>query len=155
MGEHGPIPKRSEERRRRNKPESPAETVEVAGTVEMPPAPRGWHAIARGLYESLQDSGQSKFFEPSDWQAAYLLCESLSRDLKPQAVGVSLVTGKILKARQPLKGASLAAYLKAFSALGVAEGDRRRMGIEISRRTDKPSLAPVTVMDEYRDAFGD
>jgi hypothetical protein len=105
------------------------------------------------VYESLRTSGQAKFYEPSDWAAAYLLAEAMSRDLKPQAVGVSIITGKVVRATVPLKGGSLAAYLKAFAALGVTEGDRRRIGIEIQRKPE-PKLAPVSVMDEYRDALG-
>ena len=154
MGSRGPVPKRDAERRRENKPETPTDTIEVAGPVEIPPADPHWHAIARRIYESLELSGQSEFYEASDWAAAYVLAESLSRDLKPQPIGISEATGKVLRARQPLKGSSLAAYLKGFAALGVTEGDRRRMGIEIERNPQKPELASVSVMDEYRDALG-
>jgi len=154
MGVHGCIPKRDAERRRRNKPDVPIDTVEVAGPVDMPPADPRWHKIAIGLYESLPTSGQSQFYEASDWATAYLLAESLSRDLKPQAVGIHPETGKVVRAVIPLKGASLSAYLKAFAALGMTEGDRRRMGIEIDRKPDAPKLAEVSVMDEYRDAIG-
>ena len=151
-GTRGPIPKRTEERRRQNKPETPLDTVDAVGPVEIPPANPRWHAVAKRIYESLRSSGQSKFYEASDWAAAYLLAESLSRDLKPQAIGISLITGRIVRATQPLKGASLAAYLKGFAALGVTEGDRRRMDIEIDRKP-APKLASVSVMDEYRAVF--
>lgn len=154
MGEHGPIPKRSEERRRNNKPETPQDSVEVTGLIKIPPANPRWHKTARQIYESLEDSGQAKFYEPSDWAAAYLLAESLSRDLKPQALGVSQITGKVVRATLPIKGASLSAYLKGFAALGVTEGDRRRIGIEIERKPERPALTSVSVMDEYRDALG-
>ena len=154
MGSRGPVPKRDAERRRQNKPETPTDTVNVVGFVAIPPANSRWHPVARHIYESLQSSGQSKFYEASDWAAAYLLAESLSRDLKPQVVGEDALTGKMFRACVPLKGASLAAYLKGFAALGVTEGDRRRMGIEIDRKAKKPALAAVSVMDEYRDALG-
>lgn len=165
MAAHGPMPKRPEERRRRNKSETPQSTVEMRGPVEKPPAKKTWHKLAIELYESLAESGQAKFFEPSDWAEAQLLAESLSRDLKPQVIGVTEVKGidadgqpfvrpKVVKAYVPLKGASLAAYLKAFAGLGVSEGDRRRMGITIKREADKPALAPVTAMDDARDLLG-
>ena len=165
MAEHGPIPKRSEERRRQNKPETPIDKVDAVGPVAIPKANAKWHPVAKSIYESLQPSGQAKFYEPSDWSTAYLLAESLSRDLNPQFVGLSEKTSvtkdgtrnvetKPVMQRLPLKGASLAAYLKGFAALGVTEGDRRRMGIEIDRKPQKPKLAEVTVMDEYRDALG-
>ena len=165
MAAHGPVPKRTEERRRRNKPEIPVAQVEVVGPVAIPKANPKWHPVAKSIFESLQSSGQSKFYEASDWSTAYLLAESLSRDLNPQFVGLAekktvtkdgaLTTEtKPVMQRLPLKGASLAAYLKGFAALGVTEGDRRRMGIEIDRKPQKPALAEVTVMDEYRDALG-
>ena len=155
MGAHGPVPKREAERRRRNKPDTPTDHVEMTGTVEVPPPDQRWHKIARDLYESLSASGQSKFFEPSDWATAYLLAESLSRDLKPQVVGVVQTTGKVVKAYLPVKGASLSAYLKAFAALGMTEGDRRRLGMEIDRRPEEQTApAAVAVMDDYRAALG-
>jgi hypothetical protein len=128
--------------------------VQAAGPVTIPKANPKWHVVARHIYESLEPSGQSKFYEASDWATAYLLAESLSRDLKPQVVGVDEVRGKAITAYVPLKGASLAAYLKGFAALGVTEGDRRRIGIEIDRKPTKPELASVSVMNEYRDALG-
>jgi hypothetical protein len=165
MAAHGPIPKRSEERRRRNKPETPIDKVQAVGPVTIPSANPKWHPVAKRIYESLESSGQSKFYESSDWATAYLLAESLSRDLEPQFItiaekktvtkaGTVTVEDKPLMLRLPLKGASLAAYLKGFAALGVTEGDRRRIGIEIDRKPKAPGLASVSVMDEYRDAFG-
>lgn len=154
MAVHGPMPKRPEERRRRNKSETPQSTVDMRGPVEVPPAGRTWHKLAIQLYEALSASGQATFFEPSDWAEAQVLAESLSRDLKPQVIGFNEATGKPVKAYMPLKGASLAAYLKAFAGLGVSEGDRRRMGITIKREVDKPALATVTAMDDARDLLG-
>lgn len=165
MAEHGPIPKRSEERRRQNKPETPLDKVDAVGPVEIPKANAKWHPVAKRIYDSLESSGQAKFYEASDWSTAYMLAESLSRDLNPQFVGLSeknsvtkdgtLTTEtKPVMQRLPLKGASLAAYLKGFAALGVTEGDRRRMGIEIERKPKTPALALISVMDEYRESLG-
>lgn len=148
----GPIPKRTEERRRRNK-DNPVDTIAASGPVTIPRACAKWHAIAKRIYNSLAPSGQSKFYEASDWATAYLLAESLSRDLKPQAVGYDELTHKTIRAYIPLKGASLSAYLKAFAVLGMTEGDRRRMGIEITR-TPAKALAAVSVMDEYKASLG-
>lgn len=156
-GSRGPIGKRTEERRRRNKPERPVDRVAIGGDVddlfgpdlpdeqvehrieveelpdvEVPPADAGWHPLAKMLYDSLKQSGQSHFYEPSDWATAYLLCESISRDLEEQVVGTT-ESGMTIKDFIPMKGASLAAYLKGFAALGMTEGDRRRMSIELTR----------------------
>jgi hypothetical protein len=139
MGARGPVPKRSDQRRRRNAPEVPIEQAPAApGGVEVPPAHDRWHPIARDWYESLARSGQSAFYEPSDWATAVLIAESISRDLKPQVVGVHPETGEPVMAAIPLKGASLAAYLKAMTALLVTEGDRRRAAVELQRVRQDP-----------------
>lgn len=119
----------------------------MRGEVEMPPPKPGWHELATELYLSLEQSGQSRYFEPSDWAMAQLLAEALTRDLKPQPVGVHPQTGKVVRARSPIRGASLQAHLKAFAALGVSESDRRRIGIFVKRESEKPGLASVTAID--------
>jgi len=139
----GPVPKKDAERRRRNKATDGGDSIEVqivnldevlAGEVEIPAADSKWHPIARQFYDSLASSGQAIWLEPSDWSVAYILAESLSRDLNPQPIGINEETGKPVMATVPLKGSSLSAYLKAFSALLVTEGDRRRLRIELERQ---------------------
>lgn len=151
MGSRGPIPKRDAERRRRNKPERPITTIVTTAKVTVPAVDKAWHPIAKRLYKSLKSSAQSERYQASDWAAAYLLAESLSRDLNPQVVGISERTGEVLYSTIPLKGASLAAYLKAFAVLGVTEGDRLRLGIEVERQEPVKPTA-VSRMDEYRAA---
>lgn len=158
----GPIPKRTEERRRRNKPDRPVDRVAVEGEVDdlfgdgepdpavevrhqitevlepavKPPASEEWHELVIELYDSLSQSGQKIFYEPSDWAVARILCESLSRDLLPQWINTGTPEEpQMEKQTLPLKGANLSAYLKGFAVLGMTEGDRRRMSIELSRKT--------------------
>ncbi len=77
----GPVPKRTDERRRRNK--APGQSkVQTTGAVRPPATPRGLHPVARRSYASLKDSGQSQFYEPSDWQHARLVTLFLSDALK-------------------------------------------------------------------------
>lgn len=166
----GPPPKRSDERRRTNAPAagppikvdleqiaSAADVVEgslpwlIAQPVVVPDVPRrgddedkgAWHPFAVELWDSFSRSGQALFWEPSDWMVAKLLCESISRDLKPQFVGTTQgadgMPGEAIYERIPLKGASLSAYLKAFGQLMITEGERRRLSIELERTR----LAPV------------
>lgn len=149
----GPVPKRSEDRRRRNKPAS-GETTKAPGApkVAAPATPRGWHPVARRWYNSLKESGQNKFYEPSDWSTAYLIAESISRDLSPQFVGVTAGPhSEAIYASIPLKGASLSAYLKAMSNLLATEGDRRRASLELHRGAvvDDDEDASVTAMADY------
>ena len=132
----GPIPKRTEERRRQNKPAIPLTTTTIAGPVRIPHGEADWHPLAKSLYRSFKHSGQVRYWEPSDWQTAKALAHLLSVELRkakpsPAMVGV---------------------IFSGLGKLGITEGDRRRMSIEIERNT-QPKLASVTVMDDYRDSF--
>lgn len=157
MGARGPVPNRSDERRRTNKPEGGITAAPGALVVEIPEPSEDWHPVARRLYESLKASGQSRFYEPSDWATAYLIAESISLDLKPQFVGfaqTSSVSTEAEFAVIPLKGASLSAYLKALGNLLATEGDRRRASVELQRglQVDEDEDASVVALDAYRDA---
>ena len=139
MGVEGPIPKRSEERRRRNKrteagESTEAEQVEAEGVVEIPePDIDDWHPIAVRLWDSVVDSAFNRFYEPSDWAVLELVCESLSRDLSEQVVGIT-DSGTVVRSTIPLKGASLNAYNTVFASLLLMDGHRRRLRLEIQRR---------------------
>lgn len=152
MGSRGPMPKRSDERL--GHPTAKADLVKVekssgAEVVVAPPAVESWHPIAKSWYESLATSGQSRFYEPSDWATAVLVAESMSRDLSEQVVGIT-DSGMVVKDVIPLKGASLGAYLKAFSVLMVTEGDRRRVRLELQRAQSAEASDEVVVLDDYR-----
>ncbi len=136
----GPLPKRVEERRRRNA--VPGETVvTMPGRVKPPAAPRGCHPIARNLYNSLKASGQSQFFEPSDWQAARLAAE---------------VTSRLLKNADRTSAQLFAAVWAAWDDLMTTEAARRRARLQVMRELEEASGAdtPPTSFDEYRKALG-
>lgn len=165
----GPPPKRSDERRRRNVPTGgPVTKLDVENLegaddpdslaylikqpIQIPEPPvadegdpsgtRDWDPVALQMWESFKRSGQALFWEPSDWAVAYLICESISRDMKPQVVGVSPANefgpAEVVKERIPLKGASLSAYAKMFGQLMLTEGERRRLSIELERTRVQP-----------------
>ncbi len=95
MGNRGPVPKRSDQRRRTNEPVRPIDHVESGSTSPSgPPADETWHPVAFAWYESLAKSGQSTFYEPSDWATAFLIAESMSRDLNPQFVGFTEIRAR-------------------------------------------------------------
>lgn len=154
MGQRGPAPKREKQRRRHTKKTNKPDAVTVEGDVEIPEPDEDWHPVAKRWYESLTKSGQRIYYEPSDWAMAYLLAESISRDLKPQVVAVPERTGEPVFEEVPMKGASLSAYLKGMTALLVSEVDRRRAQIELTR---KPAPDPkdeeeatIARLDAYR-----
>lgn len=139
----GPVPKRSTERRRRNKPEGAEVTsVPVAElpTVECPPADETWHEIARDWYNSLAKSGQAIFYEPSDWAHARYVAEAMSRGLQASRFSAQL----------------FAAVSAAMTELLTTEGARRRARLEIERGKpgEKEKPAGVTALDDYRSALG-
>lgn len=129
-----PAPKRSAERRRRNK-ESQPDTVTAAGKVKVPASARHWHPIARRWYLSLKSSGQSEFYEPSDWAAAYYVAEMMTKQLEASKTSAQLFMG----------------VWGAMGDLLSTEAQRRRMRLEIERETGpKPVSAGVTAIADYR-----
>ena len=167
-GFRGPVPKRSEARRRRNRdPEGSVELVKVnlddliAGEVEIPLVPEDWDPITLHLWDSLAKSGQAIFYEPGDWATALAVCEVLDRWLKPQEVKVGeeeYVEVKdnpkdpedpfILKGKRylyeekilPMPGGVLTSILKGLASLMVTEGDRRRLRIELDRKKAQDAI---------------
>lgn len=140
MGKRGPVPKRNDQRRRQNK-ESQAEGVPavVAGPVEAPPAVKGWAPAAKRWYESLVESGQAQFFEPSDWQAAQLVAGELSIYLRGKK-----------------RSAMMWSHLwSAMTDLLTTEGARRRLKIEIERPPEESpedeEAATIARLDDFRD----
>ena len=119
----GPVPKREEDRVRNGTPGFEAEKLEVTGTVVVPPLnlPFDPHPMVQDFYDSLVISGQSKFYEPSDWEYARLVCFIMQ----------TIVTS----ARQSSE--MFKALQTAMSNLLVTEGDRRRLRLEIARSEKK------------------
>lgn len=114
----GAIPKRSEERIRRNKPDVPVEKLSAFGSVVQPPMDFvDPHPKTVRLWNSLADSAQSKYYEPSDWEYARITLHFLDG---------------LLWANKP--SAQMAAtVVSMMSNLLMTEGDRRRVRLEIER----------------------
>lgn len=92
------------------------------------------------MFESLAKSGQSSFFEPSDWQTARLAAEVTSQMLKSDKISAML----------------LAAVDTIWARLLMTEADRRRLKIELEKPDDGTAdaeyQAKVTRMASYRKA---
>lgn len=138
MGVRGPVPKRSDQRRRANKPDVPVKAAPAGNSVYRVPSPRpDWHPLARRWWLALAKSGQSRWYEPSDWEHAFVWADLLSRQMwsdKPSAM-------------------MLTAWDSASSRLLVTEGDRRRVRIELDRDPgpDPDKEAGVASMRAWRD----
>jgi len=137
----GPIPKRSDQRRRSNKPDIPIVTTSTGGGfIPRPEADTEWHPIAQLWFGSLGSSGQSAFYEPSDWAHAVLCAELMSRLLHGERISAQLVTA-----------------IDSLSArLLVTEGDRRRARVELERRkiSDVDEEASVASLEGWRRRLG-
>lgn len=152
MGERGPVPKRSEERRRRNKTDESGQqyvpdrvdmTEFDGGNVVPTPEPNpNWHPAALAIWEAAADSGQRVFFEKSDWAVLALLCSQITQhyrdDLVIEKVKLPMENGsgggeEVIYGSVPMNGGTISAILKGFASLGLTEGDRRRMRLELKR----------------------
>lgn len=141
-GKGGSIPKRSDQRRRRNKPDGPALVKAPAGDETPAPDPDPqWHPIARDWFESLGRSGQCRFYEASDWAAARYVAHVMSRGLEVSRLSAQL----------------FGAVMSAMSELLTTEASRRRARIELERGSQGAGGdrdAPVAQLDEYRELYG-
>lgn len=124
MGSRGPVGKRSDDRIRRNKPDGGLTVVEMPVPVCAPPEPdEGWCLAARRIWDSLVLSGQSRFYEPSDWAYAQFVMDEMTRYAR---------NGQQI-------GDRLSAIDSMLVRLLLTEGDRRRAGLELSRAVDDAS----------------
>lgn len=156
----GPIPKRTEQRRRQNKEDRDVsnsqawpmpENLPVPDDYEVKPPDENWHPIAKSFYVGSLRSGQVYYYEASEYELLYLLCESISRDMKPQVVGIDPETGEVKRARIPLKGTSLNAYMKVMGDLLITEGSRRRAKIELTRMELEPDNSRKNNLQSLKD----
>lgn len=137
----GPVPNRSEDlarpRERRGGDVVPV-TKGVARDVKIPNASSDWHPIARKLWDSLKTSGQSDYYQNSDWAFAYSLCDDLS----------------YYKKQGKRSGQMLQSIYSAMERLLVTEADRRRVRIELDQPETGQTEASVTVMGDYQQKLG-
>lgn len=121
MGTRGPMPKRAEDRVRRNKePEGSAREVRDVSElrVSVPSAEKWWSPSAQRLWRALRKDAKAGIGPRtnSDWAHAHFLMGELTRYQEGE--------------RQ--NGQVLTSLLSAFDNHEVSEGARRRNGVELS-----------------------
>jgi hypothetical protein len=152
-GPRGPIPKRADQRRRKNEPEVPVQQPaavpdELTLNCQPPAANPMWHPTAAQWYAALPMSGQAIYYVHSDWQQGYLCADAISRDLSADGG-----TGR-------LSSATINLVLRTSTALLLTEGDRRRARIELAKAKASTSVpepepgASVADMAAWRDHLG-
>lgn len=124
----GPVPKRSEDRIRRNAEVIPIEKIAAAGLVIAPDlALDDPHPMVVDFYYSLVESAQARYYEPSDWQYARYVMYHIN---------------KLLRQKNP-SSVMFAAVNTALSNLLVTEGDRRRVRIEVERAGKEADITDI------------
>jgi len=133
VGVKGPVPKRSEDRHRRNSPE-PSRIVVSGGAAPQPEGDPLWCPAAQRLWRAWGESGQSRFFQASDWAFAQFLCDELTYYLSFKRHN----------------GQILAQIMSGLSSLLTTEGDRRRVQVELVAEDPKAGFGSVEVMAEWK-----
>ncbi|MFC8719669.1 hypothetical protein [Kitasatospora sp. NPDC057198] len=108
-------------------------TKGVMRPVRIPNADRSWHPIARRLWDALKFSGQSDFYQDSDWAFAYSLREDLSAYKKSN------------KRSGPDAPDDL---------LGLRAAARRRVRIELHEPAPETASAAVLAIASYKKELG-
>lgn len=142
MGSRGPVPNRSEDLSRSRDAErgdrAPITKGELRPVLDVPAPDEDWHPIAQRLYLSLASSGQSDFYQESDWAFAFSLCDDLS----------------YYKKQGQRSAMMLSSIMSAMSNLLITEADRRRVRIELSEPEPEEEEAAVLAIADYRKDLG-
>lgn len=130
----GPVPKRDDQRIRRNKPETETEHVYVEDDVE-PPELRDYitapHRIVSLTWDSILDSAQSRYYEPSDWAYALFLLEMMDNQIKSGRPSPGIIHE----------------INSGLQSLMITEGERRRLKLEVHRgKQEDPDEADPAAM---------
>ncbi len=135
-GAGGRVPKRPDQRRRRNAVPPPDVAQHVV--CEAPEAPEDWHPLVRAWYASLSASGQQADYQASDWSYALLwghFIDGAVRSGRPSSQMVARGT-----ARAPASSSQLATAVASGSSLSSSRRTRRR---RTRWRTSLTAIAPV------------
>lgn len=139
-------PKRSDELIRRNIPEVPVEKVTVIGPVPIPELNiERPHPLVVDFYESLKESAQNKYYEPSDWQTARIAMYALNEELH-----ATWQDGN----PRPISPMKLQVVNQMLAALMVTEGERRRARLEIERNQTGDVASVTQISDLFKQRLG-
>lgn len=119
-----PLGKRDDQRVRRNETGEDGlgtDQYDLEGEVLIPWAVFD-HSFVQGLWKSLEESVNRKFYEPSDWQYARLTLHMWDMVLMKNEVPSAMM---------------IASLDSMLSKMLVTEADRRRLKIEAKRQTEK------------------
>jgi hypothetical protein len=142
----GPIPKRDDQRIRRNTPDVPVDKVTAIGRVPIPNLDIAHaHQLVVDLYESLKNSAQNRFYESSDWAYARLVMYALNEELTATWKDGS---------PKPMSAVKLQVINQMMASLMMTEGERRRARLEIERDQTGASGEVVQISDLFKQRLG-
>jgi hypothetical protein len=140
------IPKRSDQLIRRNIPDVAVEKVTAIGKVPIPALDIDRpHRLVVDLYQSLKESAQNKFYEPSDWQTARLVMYALNEELTATWKDGS---------PKPMSAVKLQVINQMMASLMMTEGERRRARLEIERDQTGVFGEVVQISDLFKQRLG-
>lgn len=150
----GPIPKPESALARPRSRKGSGEQATIHGlrrertvTKDLKPDPE-WGEIATLIFNSALASGQEDFYQDSDVALLYSLCEDIN-DYKNPGEGFNAKTGETYtKGRN---GQKLTAILSGLTTLLLAEGDRRRVRLELQAEPEKKADLRVIGKSDYPD----
>lgn len=130
-----PIPKRSDQRIRRNKPDVEVTKIEAVGGIEQPELmiPDA-HPFIIEFWESLGHSAQAMYYEPSDWSYARFIlhfADGLVKNSRPSAQMLQSINS-------------------ALGDLLVSEGARRRVRLEVERQKKDADVVDLAALFKER-----
>lgn len=129
--------KKDEERVRRPDPVSGKARHGELRPTKAPNVKSDWHPNAKAWFKSLKNSGQSDYFQDSDWAMAVLCADYLTKWYeKPRAMDMQNI-------------------LTMMAKLGTTEADRRqllRIELEMPAEDEKP--AALVAIEGYKKDLG-
>lgn len=127
--------KRNSDKTSRSQPLSGAPRVGEMWDVKIPPMKGDWHPRAKMLYRSLKSSGQSVYYQNSDWAMAVVACDLLSHCYEMNFYKCTMM---------------LAEINTILTQLGVTEGARRQsMRVELELPVEEEMSEEEQTLLEY------
>lgn len=135
----GPVPNRTGDLSR-ERDANRGDKIPVSKGVLLPTtiprvSDKEWHPIAKRLWDAAKTSGQSAYYQNTDWVMLYSLCDDLS----------------VYKKSGNRSSVMLAAIMSGLSNLLLTEADRRRARIELEAPEDPQQDAELIAIDGYKD----
>lgn len=137
----GPMPKRSDERQRRNNDGIPVDKIDLGGEVEIPHA-FFFNPLINDLWLSLRSSANVRFFEPTDWAYAKLTLTLLEREVGTDPENMKVPGAMLMKTFDDM-----------LSKMLLTEKDRRTLRIEVERGSKKEEGKVLSASKRFEERF--